>query len=114
MLIDRYNGCAVGAKGGSELMYEELMRRLPCNLADPVQIIVSRVRELRPDKKPILWCQDPWKDQDAQHLRLAESRRRFKKIVFVSNYQFNTFRYELGVPYSESAVLPNAINSISN
>jgi len=83
--VDSHNGRWITANGGSELMYDALMRRLPRELSDPFQIIVSRVRELEPGKKHILWCQDPYYDPEAQHLGVSELRRRFKKIVFVSN-----------------------------
>jgi UDP-glucose:(glucosyl)LPS alpha-1,2-glucosyltransferase len=110
--VDPYNGRFLRARGGSELMYDILMRRLPPDLADRFQIIVSRVRELQPGKKPILWCQDTWNDPEAQHLSRLESRLRFKKIVFVSQYQFNTFHQALKVPHSESVILRNAIEPI--
>jgi len=111
--VDPYVGRYRDAKGGSELMYDELMRRLPHELSDRFQIIVSRVREFLPGKKAILWCQDPWCARESKHLALPESRQRFKKIVFVSNYQFTTYYQGLGVPYSESVVLGNAIVPIA-
>jgi len=51
-------------------------------------------------------------DPEAVHLREEVSRKRFDKLVFVSNYQFNTYNLAMGVPYSESLVLRNAIEPI--
>jgi UDP-glucose:(glucosyl)LPS alpha-1,2-glucosyltransferase len=111
--VDPFNGRFVGANGGSELMYDILMRRLPKELADPFQFIVSRVREMRPGKKPILWCQDLATDPESEHFGRLESRLRFKKIVFVSHYQFNSFHQAWRVPHSESVVLRNAVEPIA-
>jgi glycosyltransferase involved in cell wall biosynthesis len=88
------------------------MRRLAPPLAEAFQIIVSRVREFRPGRTPILWCQDTWNDPEARHLASPELRRRFAKIVLVSQYQFNTFTQGLGVSFAESVVLRNAVEAI--
>ena len=113
-LVDPHNGRMVGAKGGSELMYDTLLAKLPRELSDPFQFIVSRVRELKPDKLKILWCQDPWNDREAEHLTDPELRKRFRKLVFVSHHQFTTFHHRLGVPFSETAVIGNAIEPIAD
>jgi UDP-glucose:(glucosyl)LPS alpha-1,2-glucosyltransferase len=112
--VDPFNGRFVGANGGSELMYDILMRRLPKELAEPFQVIVSRVREFRPGKKPILWCQDLANDPESEHFGRLESRLRFKKIVFVSHIQFNSFHQAWRVPHSESVVLRNAVEPIAD
>ena len=45
------------ARGGSELIYERIKDRMPEDLWDYFQVILSRVRELE-DKPRILWFQD--------------------------------------------------------
>jgi UDP-glucose:(glucosyl)LPS alpha-1,2-glucosyltransferase len=111
-VVDPYNGRYLDAKGGSELMYDRLMRRLPEELAGQFQIVVSRVRDLLPGKKAVLWCQDRWNDSESDHLRHSASRLRFRKIVFVSNYQFNSYNQGLGVRFAESVILRNAVEPI--
>ena len=106
------NGDVVAARGGSELMKEGLLERLAPDLADQFNIICSRVRDISEDKKNILWLHDTWDDPEAQHLREADSRSRFDKLVFVSNYQFQTYHMGHGIPYHESVVLKNAITPI--
>jgi glycosyltransferase involved in cell wall biosynthesis len=108
---DRINssGEVVDAKGGTEMMKDNLLSRLNPELADKFNFICSRVRELDPNKKNILWCHDTFDDPEAQHLADPDSRGRFEKIVFVSNYQFQTYHMALGVPYNQSIVLKNAI-----
>ena len=45
------------AKGGSELIYERVKERVPEDLWNYFQIILSRVRQYE-DKPKILWFQD--------------------------------------------------------
>lgn len=100
------------AKGGTEMMYEGLMKRLPTSLTDKFQIICSRVRELDPNKKKILWLHDDWTDPENEHLKNLDSLNIFEKLVFVSNYQFQTYHQAYGIPYNKSVVLKNAIEPI--
>ena len=106
------NGDVVAARGGTEMMKEGLLERLDPDLASQFNIICSRVRDISDEKKNILWLHDTWDDPEAQHLREAESRSRFAKLVFVSNYQFQTYHLGHGIPYRESVVLKNAITPI--
>ncbi len=103
------DGSVIGAKGGTEMIRDELLARLSPDLLDKVNIIHSRVRELSDTKKNVLVLHDMWNDPEAAHLRDKESRARFAKLVFVSNYQFQTYHLAHGIPYSESVVLRNAI-----
>jgi UDP-glucose:(glucosyl)LPS alpha-1,2-glucosyltransferase len=100
------------AMGGTELMKHGLYQRLPADIRDEVQIICSRVREVDPDRPSILWLHDLFNDPEAIHLKDPESRKRFDKLVFVSNWQFSTYHLAMGIPYSEAIVLRNAIDPI--
>jgi UDP-glucose:(glucosyl)LPS alpha-1,2-glucosyltransferase len=100
------------AMGGTEMMKYGLYERLPTDIRDEVQIICSRVREVDTHRPLILWLHDLFNDPEAIHLREEESRKRFDKLVFVSNWQFNTYHLAMGVPYSESLTLRNAIEPI--
>ena len=102
---------AKNAKGGTEMMKEQLFNRLPDDLRDYFQVICSRVRELQ-DKPRILWLHDLWADPEAAHLKDPESRKRFDKLVFVSNWQLQTYQMAHNIKYSESAVMRNAIDPI--
>lgn len=102
------------SKGGTERMKHTLYERLPKELRDEFQFICSRVRDeaLDPTRPKILWLHDMWNDPEAQHLKEADSRKRFQKLVFVSDWQLSTYNMLLGVPYGESVVLKNAIDPI--
>lgn len=100
------------ARGGTELMQERLHKTLPADLLDKFQIIPSRVRDIDPDKIPILWLHDLPNDPESQHLKDPELRKRFKKIVAVSDWQMQMYNLVLGVPYGDSLVIKNAITPI--
>ena len=100
------------ANGGTEMMRKELFSRVDEELLDKFQIICSRVRWIDPKKPTILWLHDTWDDPESQHLSDAERIKRFARLVFVSNYQMNTYNMAHGVPYQSSIVLQNAIEPI--
>lgn len=103
------DGSIIGAKGGTEMIRDELLARLSPDLLDEVNIIHSRVRELSDTKKNVLVLHDMWNDPEAAHLRDKESRKRFDKLVFVSNYQFQTYHLAHDISYGEAMILRNAI-----
>ena len=106
-------GTYVKAKGGTEMMADRIESALKeIGLDDKIEVIHSRVREVDPDKKTIYVLHDTWRDPESQHLKREEEKSRFDKIVFVSNQQFQTFNYGLGVKYSESIIMKNAIDPI--
>ena len=100
------------ARGGTELMQERLYSSLPADLLDNFQIIPSRVRELDPNKKKILWLHDLPHDPESEHLKDPLQRKRFDKIVCVSDWQLQLYNLVSGVSYGESIVLKNAIHPI--
>lgn len=107
------DGTYAAAKGGTEMMAERINAIISAHgLEDKVNVIHSRVRQLDESKKNILLCHDLWNDPEVSHLRDPSSRERFAKIAFVSNQQFQTYHMGLGVPYSQSVVMRNAIDPI--
>jgi glycosyltransferase involved in cell wall biosynthesis len=67
------------------------------------------VRDVDPNKRNILWLHDTWDDPESQHLKDPKSLARFEKLIFVSNYQQQTYNMALNVPYDKGLVLQNAI-----
>jgi UDP-glucose:(glucosyl)LPS alpha-1,2-glucosyltransferase len=103
----------IGARGGTEMMMDGLRRYVPHELLDKFNIICSRVTgQIDPNQNNLLWLHDTWDDPESQHLADDDSRKRFKRLVFVSNYQQATYNVGLGVPHSDGVVLPNAIDPI--
>lgn len=112
MTIERNEVDAV-AMGGTELMGAGLEKYLDKKELERWQIIRSRVRELDPDRQQILWLHDLPGDPESAHLADPASRARFKKIVMVSDWQMQQYNNFLGVPYSDCAVMRNAIEPFS-
>lgn len=96
------------SKGGSELIYQRVKERIPEDLWDYFQIILSRVRELE-DKPKILWFQDTSQDPEVQFLRRKENRDKFERFVFPSDWSLEKYHLDLGIEYEKSVVLKNAI-----
>ena len=100
------------ANGGTEMMKYGLHDRLPDDIKDACQIICSRVRKVDEDRPTILWLHDMFNDPESAHLADAESRKRFEKLVFVSHWQWTTYRLAMGIKDEEAIVLRNAIEPI--
>lgn len=105
---------AANSKGGTELMRDALFSRLDKDLLDKFQIICSRPSVLDPSKIKILWCHDLAEDPAVSRLSETGYRDQFDLFVFVSNWQMERYNSILGVPYSKSIVLENAITPIDN
>lgn len=100
------------AQGGTELMNSALYERVDKDLLDQFFIIKSRVRHIEKTKPNILWLHDLWSDPEVQNLKKSDFRNQFAQLVFVSNWQLQTYNLTLGVPYTNSIVLKNAIEPI--
>lgn len=103
---------STNARGGSELMKEQLAKRLEPELLDQTQIFVSRVEEeLDETKIRILWLQDLPQDPASAHLKDG-GWDKFHKLVFVSNWQMQAFIAHFGIPWNKCVVLHNAVEPI--
>jgi len=105
------DGTVIGAKGGTEMMRDRILS-LPKELLNDFQIIHSRVRDIDSSRIPVLVLHDLAEDPEVRNLSQDSFRRKFAKLVFVSNWQFTTYNKVLGVPYNCSTVLHNAIEPI--
>lgn len=106
------NELSKNAMGGTELMATALAEKLDPELRDKFQIICSRVREIDEDKIPILWLHDLPNDPESQHLADPESRKKFAKFVFVSNWQMNEYMHTYNLEWDDCVVIKNAIEPI--
>jgi UDP-glucose:(glucosyl)LPS alpha-1,2-glucosyltransferase len=99
------------AKGGSELIYERVKERVPDDLWNYFQIILSRVRDYE-DKPKILWFQDTSNDPEVQFLKDKSQRDKFDRFVFPSDWSLEKYHLDLGIEYEKSVVLKNSIQPI--
>jgi len=106
------NDLNANANGGTEMMQRGLYERLPDDIKDEVQIICSRVRNIDTHRPTILWLHDLFMDPEAQHLSDENSRKRFDRLVFVSDWQWNTYHLAHGIPHAEAVTFKNCIEPI--
>ena len=92
------------AKGGSELIYQRVKERVPEDVWNYFQVILSRVRELE-DKPKILWFQDTSQDPEVQFLKSKEERDKFERFIFPSGWSLEKYHLDLGFEYEKSLVL---------
>lgn len=93
--------------GGTELMRDELFRRLDPSILEGFSIF-NYPGEADFGKKMVYWNQLSY-DQDAvRFLSFPENIQKLEKIVFVSHWQAEQFRKLFGIPGSKTAVIKNA------
>lgn len=94
-------------QGGSELMYSELIRRLPQKYLDEYSIFNYPVNRDE-TKKLIYWNQLSYDQPIVQAFTDRNFTDTVEKFVFVSHWQFNQFQKYYGVPGIKSEVIQNA------
>ena len=106
------DGTYVGARGGTEMMRDRMFELVDNELHEQFHFILSRVTEVQDDKPTLLWLHDMWDDPQIAHLADEKSRKRFGKLIFVSNWQQWTYAQGLNIPFHEGIVMQNAIDPI--
>lgn len=97
--------------GGTELMYNELVKRLPKKYFDTFSIF-NYPSQADPTKKMIYWNQLSY-DQDAvQFLKEKQNIDKIDHFVFVSNWQAEKFRQIYGIPGDKTIVIQNAHSGV--
>ncbi len=93
--------------GGTELMYNELVKRLPDQYLQDFSIF-NYPSQADFNKKLIYWNQLSY-DQDAvQFLRESQNISRIDHFVFVSHWQAEQFRKIFRIPGEKTSVIKNA------
>ena len=93
--------------GGTELMYEELMKRLPQEYKDKFSIF--NYPAYADTTKPTIYWNQLSHDQNAvQFLSTPENVETINQFVFVSNWQAEQFRKTFNIPGYKTTVLKNA------
>ena len=93
------------SNGGTEQTCRMIESNVSSELMDDFQIIPSRVSELLENKIRIYHLHDLPFDPETNHLKDANSRDRFQKIVFCGNWQWNQYHTHLGVPYDGKSIV---------
>jgi len=108
MIVDHFDK----PLGGTEIMYNELMRRLPDRYKEEFSIF-NYPNGADFIKKKIYWNQLSY-DQDAiQFLKEKQNIDNIDHFVFVSNWQAEKFRQIYNIPGEKTSVIKNAHLGIS-
>ena len=97
--------------GGSELLAQELRQRLPDPLREDFNIILnsSNAHHLSKIKRNILWNHLSYDQEAMRNISNPEFLKNIEKIVFVSHWQYEKYRYFHNIPTEKSVVIRNAI-----
>ena len=93
--------------GGTELMYNELLKRLPDNILESFSIF-NYPGQADFSKKLIYWNQLSYDQNAVQFLQQKQNIDRIDHFVFVSNWQAEQFRKIFGIPGEKTSVMRNA------
>jgi UDP-glucose:(glucosyl)LPS alpha-1,2-glucosyltransferase len=95
--------------GGTELMVERLKNSLPEDLLSNFQIIATRLNEALDESKiRIAYIHDLAEDPQLNYLANG-GWSKFHLLVFVSNWQMQSFIAKFNIPWSKCLVIQNAI-----
>lgn len=94
-------------RGGTELMHEELMKRLPQEYKDKFSIFNYAIYA-EDNKTSIFWNQLSYDQQAIQFLSNPKSIEKIDHFVFVSNWQAEQFRKKFNIPGYKTQVMKNA------
>jgi glycosyltransferase involved in cell wall biosynthesis len=93
--------------GGTELMYNELLNRIPNNILESYSIFNYPV-DADTSKKLIYWNQLSYDQNVVQFLSQIENIDKIDQFVFVSHWQAEQFRKIFNIPGEKTSVLKNA------
>jgi glycosyltransferase involved in cell wall biosynthesis len=100
------------SNGGTELLARKLEALMDPALMENFQIVPSRLRgELDESKIRIFWAHDLADDPESAHLA-KEGWRKYHKLVFVSNYQMQTYIAKFNIPWNRCQVILNAVEPL--
>jgi UDP-glucose:(glucosyl)LPS alpha-1,2-glucosyltransferase len=96
------NDVSINANGGTEITKRTLAKFIHPKFEDEFQIIPSRVRNIDEKRIRVYWQHDLAEDPEVNHLKDENSRNRFQRLVFSSNWQLQDFNTKLGLPLDDS------------
>lgn len=100
-------------KGGTEILYENLMRKLSDNDLQGINLFLNGISEdkLKSGQINILWNHHSYNQPAIQVYRNKELFNKVQYFVYVSNWQYEKYRYHFQIPENRSLVIQNAIES---
>lgn len=101
-------------KGGTEILHENLIRYLGNNDLQGINLILSNLLEnkINSDQINVLWNHYSHDQPAVQVYRNKELLNKIQYFVYVSNWQYEKYRYHFQIPENRSLVIRNAIQII--
>lgn len=88
------------AAGGTEMYMRFLYDgHIPRHLLENVQIVPSRLRQLKEDKIRVWFEHNLANDPESRRAFENGTYEKFHKAIFLSNWHYNSFMGHLGIPY---------------
>lgn len=100
-------------RGGTELMFEELQKRLPSEIWDQVSIF-NYLPQADFSKKTIFWNQLSYDQAAIEPLNDPELIEKIDHFVFVSHWQSEMYRRIFSIPGYKTSVIQNACSGVGN
>lgn len=101
-------------RGGTELLKEKLLEKVPHELFEGVNLITSICDEqmLDPSKINIVWQHLSYDQPNVTKMADKNFVDKVDHFVYVSHWQHEKFRYKFNIPLGNSKVIKNAIEPI--
>ena len=101
-------------KGGTELLKEKLLEKVPAELFEGVNLITSVCEEqlIDPNKINVMWQHLSYDQPNVTKMTNKSFVDKVDYFVYVSHWQYEKFRYKFNIPLSNSKVIKNAIEPI--
>jgi len=104
----------IQSKGGTELLHENLVHKLGKNDLQGINLIISHLSQelLKSDQINILWNHHNTDQPPIQAYQNKELLKKIQYFVYVSNWQYEKYRYHFNISENRSLVIKNAIQPI--
>lgn len=102
------------ARGGTEILYNGLLKYTDINKYDNLNIILATpdINKIKYTKKNILWQHLNYSDESLVPMKNNNFMKSIDSTVYVSHWQLEKFRYLFQVPLHNAHVIRNAIEPI--
>ena len=104
----------ISSSGGSDLAYTNLISRLGKDDLSGINLFINHLSEglLKSNEINILWNQHSCNELAIQGYLIKELLNKVQYFVYVSNWQYEKYRYHFQIPENRSLVIKNAIPTI--
>jgi glycosyltransferase involved in cell wall biosynthesis len=104
----------IQSKGGTELLYKSLFNRLSKDEFHGINLFVNELTEeiIKPGQVNILWNHHSYDQPSIKAYLNGELLNQVQYFVYVSNWQYEKYRYQFQIPENRSIVIKNAVESI--